>query len=192
MGRFGNEAQFGGNATNIKDDIVGGLYTMNSSNCQADSITAYINTNDITGPKFIGIIYESGSGDLIGYTDIYTLNEGPNGDNRSITANFSSPKPSLVSGTMYYLCAWMSGTTGNTLGLNIGEGALNSYSLPYDWTENSGVPSGNYNNRAEDSSLVEPQIYCTYSLKPDTIPYGIKNEGTGTLGFLGNGKITVL
>jgi len=155
---FGNSV-IGNFSKSIKDNISGSKYTM-LVNGTAESISAFIQTNQTSSVKTKCMIYRVNDSQLIGTTEEKIINTGDEPD--WVTFNFTGSKPGLTTDTQYILSCWSNDTcyfyfdnvTDNTCGRykNIVYGSS---------------PSPNISWESEESNLYF--IYCSYSTAPEII-----------------------
>jgi hypothetical protein len=153
---FGNSV-IGELNQNIKDNISGSNFTI-LVNGTAESISAYIQTNQTPSVKTKCMIYRVNDSTLIGTTEEKTINTGD--EPNWVTYNFTGTKPSLTTDTQYILTCWSNDTcylyydnfTDSTIGR-------------YNNTIYGSPPSPNISWDDEESRMYS--IYCTYSTVPE-------------------------
>jgi hypothetical protein len=154
---FGNSV-IGELNKNIKDNISGSNFTV-LVNGTAESISAYIQTNQTPMAKTKCMIYRVNDSTLVGTTEEKIISTG---DEPSwVTYNFTGTKPSLTTNTKYILSCWSNDTcylyydnvTDNTIG-RYNSTIYGSPPSPISWDD-------------EESNLYS--IYCTYSAVPEIV-----------------------
>jgi hypothetical protein len=152
------DSEIGNLSKNIKDNISGSNFTV-LVNGTAESISAYIKTNQTPNAKTKCMVYRVNDSTLVGTTEEKTISTG---DEPSwVTYNFTGTKPSLTTDTKYILSCWSNDTcylyydnvTDNTIG-RYNSTTYGSPPSPISWDD-------------EESNLYS--IYCTYSTVPEII-----------------------
>ena len=164
---FGN-SMIGELNKTIKDNISCSNFTV-LVNGTAESISAYIQTNQTPNVKTKCMIYRVNDSTLVGTTEEKIISTGDEPD--WIIYNFTGTKPSLTTDTKYILACWSNDTcklfydnvTDNTIGRykNITYGSPPS---PISWD-------------GENSKLYS--IYCKYSTIPEIISVSASPDPIG-------------
>ncbi|KYK22868.1 hypothetical protein AYK21_03435 [Thermoplasmatales archaeon SG8-52-2] len=154
---FGNSV-IGNFSKNIKDNISGSNFTC-FVNGTAESISAYIQTNQTPNAKTKCIIYRENDSKLIGTTEEKIISTGDEPD--WITYNFTGTKPSLTTNAKYILSFW-SNDTCYLYYDNVTDDRIGRYNSTIYGSSPSSISWDD-----NDSNLYS--IYCTYSTVPEII-----------------------
>jgi len=162
-------SKIGNLSKNIKDNISGSNFTC-LVNGTAESISAYIQTNQTPNAKTKCIIYRENDSQIVGTTEekIISTGDEPNW----VTYNFTGTKPSLTTDTNYILSCW-SNDTCLLYYDNVTDNSIGRYkNITY-----GNSPSPNITWDGEDSNLYS--IYCTYSTIPEIISVSASPDPIG-------------
>jgi hypothetical protein len=165
---FGS-SMIGNLSKNIKDNISGSNFTC-LVNGTAESISAYIQTNQTPNAKTKCIIYRENDSQIVGTTEEKIISTGDEPD--WITYNFTGTKPNLTTDTKYILTCW-SNDTCLLYYDNVSDNTIGRY---YNLTYNSSPPS-NISLSIEESNLYS--IYCTYSTIPEILSVSASPDPIG-------------
>jgi hypothetical protein len=164
---FGNSL-IGEMKKTIKDNISGSNFTV-LVNGSAESISAYIQTNQTPMAKTKCMIYRVNDSTLVGTTEEKIISTGD--EPKWVTYNFTGMKPSLTTDTKYILSCWSNDTcylyydnvTDNTIG-RYNSTTYGSPPSPISWDD-------------EESNLYS--IYCTYSTVPEILDVSASPDPIG-------------